>query len=278
MGTYYSLSKFQTVSFTDKESLANIFVDRLHLIYERYTQFPIDSLFLRYTVLHADSILNKTELNSGLRDLSHLESLSEINLPSTLELSKWGNVSVVNPKLTLVKNKAQIITVLTEDNIRTISILRIEDNKTVISFTDTITSLEDDQFIRTLDNGKTIHYSKGSQDCVVLPSKKGVFIEKINKADDCIDLGDKMLVAYSDTKNIIVERPMSEQEAIQLMAKELFMEVEEMEDAIEWDKDKKRLFKKLTKGGNFLNISLPIAAAFTSYARCNIYEYKDYVA
>lgn len=183
-GTYYSLSKYQTVSFMDTDKLTEVFITRLHMIYERYTQFPITKIFLRYTILPTDSPLNRTELSTGVRDNSHLESLSAINLPMSLDLNVWGKVSRVNPTLSLIRRNGQTITVQTTANVRTISILAEQDDAEVINFTDTITSLENDEFTRTLDNGKIIFYSRGSQIRVILPQKEGVFIEGVPKAEE----------------------------------------------------------------------------------------------
>lgn len=97
---YYSLSKIQSVSFKDKAKLTNVLTESLDLLYERYTQFPIQDLFIRYTILPNGSSLSKTNLQALTLDTSYYDSLTTINLPATLDLNKWGKVTKLNDSLT----------------------------------------------------------------------------------------------------------------------------------------------------------------------------------
>jgi hypothetical protein len=107
--TYYSLSKFQTVSFADKEALRNIILVRLELLSERYTQFPITQLFFRYVILPQDSKLAVTRLDSGIRDTTSIETPTNIRLPATLDLSKWGKCNSIGENVTLIYRDTYVL-------------------------------------------------------------------------------------------------------------------------------------------------------------------------
>lgn len=108
------------------------------------------------------------------------------------------------------------------------------------------------------------------QDINCIEKEKGL-------CEDIIELGDKWILSYPSIKNTVVQPPKSEAEALQIIADKYNLGVSEVIQALATDKNLNRTFGALTKGGGHLNISLPIAAAVTAYARCNIYEYKKHV-
>lgn len=179
--SFYSVSKFQTVLFRDKDKLAQVFVTRLELIYERYTQFPIQELFLRYTFLPEDSPVARTSLSSEIIDFSHLNTLSAINLPATLDLNKWGKVNKINDSLTLIDSGRYLFTVQIDGNNRKITAVTKASVETNLSFTDTIISLCDDEFIRTMEDSKIITYKNGSQISLVHRQRDVVYVNAVPK-------------------------------------------------------------------------------------------------
>lgn len=92
--------------------------------------------------------------------------------------------------------------------------------------------------------------------------------------EDLIELGNKWLISTESIKNTRVERPLSKEAAVLKMAEWADFDHSDVDSFLKNNKDAMRMFKKLTKGGNHLNISLPIAAAVTAYARMSIYQYK----
>jgi hypothetical protein len=116
--TYYSLSKIQSVSYRDKESLLELLLDNLQTFYERYTQAPIDDLFIRYAILPSDSRVNRTILRSNLLDSTLSGSLTKINLPATLDLSQWGKVNKITANVTQVFDENILYTIVAEGNLR----------------------------------------------------------------------------------------------------------------------------------------------------------------
>lgn len=94
---------------------------------------------------------------------------------------------------------------------------------------------------------------------------------------DIIDLGEQALVAAEVCKNTDVSPPASQEEAIAKLAKKHRVSVEEMRANVLTSKDLKDSLEREMKPGKYLNISLPISAAVTAYARMNIYQYKNSV-
>ena len=99
---YYSLSKLQSVNYDSKEGLDAILNESLTRLYERYTQFPIDELFLRFLILPKGSRWEKVVIRPMIIETKHFESLSQINLPTTLDLTKWGKDTKLSSTLTTV--------------------------------------------------------------------------------------------------------------------------------------------------------------------------------
>ena len=87
-----------------------------------------------------------------------------------------------------------------------------------------------------------------------------------------------MLVSVPDTKNTIVEPPMTEQVAYKFLAQIEGLDLAQLDFHMALDKDLRKARNKLmSKKPNHLNISLPIAMAVTAYARIQIYQFKEYI-
>lgn len=95
-------------------------------------------------------------------------------------------------------------------------------------------------------------------------------------------MGNKFLVSSELIRNQVVSPPIGLDEANDIIFsryrdilpdtdKEYFIA------AIDTDKFLSKERKKLMKKVNYLQISLPIAAAVTAYARMLIYKYKDFI-
>jgi hypothetical protein len=80
----------------------------------------------------------------------------------------------------------------------------------------------------------------------LMEADSGLFnnLRSVNLPADIIDLGDKVLVGTDYVRNQVVENYLPD--------------------------------SGVMKHSRYLNISLPISAAVTAYARCNIYKYKQY--
>lgn len=94
---------------------------------------------------------------------------------------------------------------------------------------------------------------------------------------DFIELGDKMLVAKELVRNTEVVPPLNEEQAIEKIAMRLATSAKKAVNSISKNKKLQQERDNLMKRKNYLQISLPIAAAVTAYARMNIYQYKNYV-
>lgn len=90
-------------------------------------------------------------------------------------------VNKVNDSLTLINRGNDLITIQTQDNIRTVSILVGNDKVNIIQFKDTIISLNEDNFIRTMNSGMVIHYKHGKQVKLVHKIRSSVYIDTIQK-------------------------------------------------------------------------------------------------
>ena len=91
-------------------------------------------------------------------------------------MRSWGEVTEVNPNLSLINSNGSLITVQTEGNKRTVSILVNNNKDKFISFTDTIINESDDQFYRLMENGTVIEYSGGLQIKLTRKIKEAVFM------------------------------------------------------------------------------------------------------
>ena len=114
-------------------------------------------------------------------------------------------------------------------------------------------------------------------------SKKAVDILSKTKGAEVFDLDDCMLVGVPIYKNRVVEPSptLSAKDAYTVIAKEYNISLELIDNLLpgqESDTSALKRFNKLTSEAkhNYLNISLPIAMAVTSYARMRIYEFKAY--
>lgn len=177
---YYSLSKIQSVSFSSKDALINIFNLVLSTLYEKYTQFPIAAVSIRYSILPEGSQIRKPVLRSASRDNTHYAIPTQFSLPETLDLSKWGNVQILNSSLTLVNDGKRSFLITSNGDVRSISIM-VNHSDILMSFTDNIIDLHSDEFVRTLDNGQVISFKGGAQVKLVHKQKETAFIEKVRK-------------------------------------------------------------------------------------------------
>lgn len=178
---YYSLSKLQSVNYDSKEALMAILNESLTIMYERYTQFPIDELFLRFLILPKGSRWEKVVIRPMIIETKHFESLSQINLPLTLDLTKWGKDTKLSSTLTTVLTKdGTLLTIESNGDIRSISVL--VNNEKVMSFTDTIINAAEDHFIRTLENGTVIEYLGGLQIKLQPKIKEAVYMKTLDPA------------------------------------------------------------------------------------------------
>lgn len=91
---------------------------------------------------------------------------------------------------------------------------------------------------------------------------------------DIIDLGIKALVGTEVIKNKDVSPP-NEAKAMATLAKNYNMNLDELKTRLNESTRLKKELEQMMKTGTFLQISLPISAAVTAYARCNIYQYKE---
>ena len=177
--SHYSLSRIQCASYKDKEELTRLLVKVLHKIYERYTQFDLNGIYLRYAILPEG--VGKPTLNSEVRDTKEVKVLTELDLPTSLDLGTWGIVNEISPSLTLVKAGDDLFTIEKSDDTRNITFVVNSGSAKGFKFTDSIISLESDEFNRTMDNGRVIYYKGGQQVMVYHPQKDAVFIEKLPK-------------------------------------------------------------------------------------------------
>lgn len=179
--TYYSLSKIQSISFKDKTRLLNILTESLDLIYERYTQFPIQDLFLRYSILSTNSPLARTTLRSNLTKIDHLDTITVFNLPTSLDLSTWGRVTKLNDSLSLVKNGNRSYTVQSDGDTRMVNVLLSTQEDVILSFKDEIVDAQRDEFIRTTGTGKVITYLAGERVKLVHRQRETAYITTVPK-------------------------------------------------------------------------------------------------
>lgn len=82
---------------------------------------------------------------------------------------------------------------------------------------------------------------------------------------DIVELGDNSLVATNLTRNQVVERPRTEDEELQIIAKRLNLTIEEAKSTISDNKSLGMEMASLMSKKRHLNISLPISAAVTAY-------------
>lgn len=95
--------------------------------------------------------------------------------------------------------------------------------------------------------------------------------------NDVIELGDKILISEPDTKNVVVKPSVTKEEANILLAKREGVELDVLLTRLTTDKILLKERNSLIKNSQNLDISLPIAAAVTAYARIQIYKFKDYI-
>lgn len=91
---------------------------------------------------------------------------------------------------------------------------------------------------------------------------------------DIIELGIKALVGTEAIKNQDVSPP-NEEKAMAALAKMNNISLDELKSRLNDSTRLKKELENLMKPGKYLQISLPISAAVTAYARCNIYKYKE---
>lgn len=175
---FYSLSKFQTVSFNDKDDLINLLTHDLKAYYERYTNYPIDDLFIRYTILPKDPS-NKTILKANVKDMTHIDSNTIIDLPATLDLSKWGTVNKVFDNLYQVSDDNKLYSVVVTGNTRIVTVTY--GSLPSKSFKDTILNELNDEFVREFSDGMKINYAGGVQTILVKKERAGAFMETVKK-------------------------------------------------------------------------------------------------
>ena len=146
----------------------------------RYKDFPIEGLYVRYLVLSPEAPkANLKALEMKLRSVKY-EPLTIYNLPTTLDLSKWGYVLLQTDKLVMIRRGPEsLISILMEQDTRTVSI--IESDTPTISFTDTVQSLELDHFVRELQDGAVIQYKAGLQISLKKAKKPALFMERLEK-------------------------------------------------------------------------------------------------
>lgn len=143
---------------------------------------PIHKLFFRYVILPQDSPLARSRLDSGIRDTTTWEVRTNIRLPATLDLNSWGQCNPIGDKVTLIYRDAYLISVVDSGMTRTGTVLANSGRDAVLSFTDKIISLQEDSFVRELDNGTIIQYSAGVQIKLTHKTKDSVFMEKLPQA------------------------------------------------------------------------------------------------
>lgn len=59
---FYSISKLQTVNTEVKDSLKSLLILNLNLLYSKYYEYPIDSLFIKWKVLDKSNPLAEVKL------------------------------------------------------------------------------------------------------------------------------------------------------------------------------------------------------------------------
>lgn len=94
---------------------------------------------------------------------------------------------------------------------------------------------------------------------------------------DIIDLGEQALVGMDIIKNKNVIPAKDLDQAMIALANKLNISSAELENRLANSPKTRIQLENMMKTGNYLQISLPISAAVTAYARMNIYQYKDYV-
>lgn len=92
---------------------------------------------------------------------------------------------------------------------------------------------------------------------------------------DIIELGVKTLVGTEVIKNTDVSPPPTQEEAMLIMARKRNITLAELSERLSTSYGLKKELESMQKPGTYLQISLPISAAVTAYARCNIYQYTD---
>lgn len=177
---YKSLSKQLTVSISEKEVFTNLVLGKFRDMQARYKDFPVEGLSVRYLVLNPDAPkANLKALEMKLRT-NQYEPLTVYNLPTTLDLSTWGQLLVnLSASVLISRGEHSQILVSINGNVRTISIL--ESNQVSYSFTDTVLSLELDHFTRLFENGTLVTYKKGVQVRLQKPQKPALFMERLEK-------------------------------------------------------------------------------------------------
>lgn len=101
-------------------------------------------------------------------------------------------------------------------------------------------------------------------------------LEYLKKAPaDMVDLGKQVLVGVDVIKNKHVIPANDMDQAILILANKYNITISELEDRLSSSPKLQNELENLMEPKNYLQISLPISAAVTAYARCNIYQYKD---
>lgn len=140
----------------------------------RYKDFPIEGLYLRYLILSPDAPkanLKAMEMKLLPGPSIKYEPLTTYNLPTTLNLSKWGFLLINTPISALIRRgeHSQIL-VSINGNVRSVSIL--SNDVVIYSFTDTVLSLELDHFTLALplfEDGTLVTYKNGLQTSLQKP-------------------------------------------------------------------------------------------------------------
>ena len=149
----------------------------------RYKDFPIEGLYLRYLILSPDAPkanLKAMEMKLLPGPSIKYEPLTTYNLPTTLNLSKWGFLLINTPISALIRRgeHSQIL-VSINGNVRSVSIL--SNDVVIYSFTDTVLSLELDHFTRLFEDGTLVTYKAGLQIRLQKPQKPALFMERLEK-------------------------------------------------------------------------------------------------
>lgn len=112
-------------------------------------------------------------------DNTQLDELTNVNLPTTLDLSKWGKVNKVFDNFFQISNGKILFSVIETENVRSVSIT--SGNIQSKSFKDIIVNKNKDEFVREMSNGIKIYYTGGIQTMLEQKERPAVFMKPIKK-------------------------------------------------------------------------------------------------
>jgi DNA polymerase type B, organellar and viral len=213
---YRSITKIKIVDYDNFNSLVDYFIGRWNVVNSTYKELNLDKIIIEYKVYKRNNFpkgfkSKPLQLNNLKNNFKLDMPNKELNIPKTMDLTKWGNVQYNwnKTEATILLDKNQKYNIYIYSNYNKVDY--IYNNIIIESFIDTLINSKNNlsTFKRNIEN-KEYNYINGKLDFCII-NKETKFLQRINSVNK---IESKFITMDLETRSIPITDKKSKMEVI----------------------------------------------------------------